>query len=118
MDKKDLRFTKDVRLGSASEYANVFKGAARSTDRFFTVLAKRSKRTSARLGLAIAKKSVKKAVKRNLIKRVIRESFRRQKEDLTGLDFVVLCRRDAATASKKALAASIQYHWGKLVSHE
>lgn len=93
----------------------MFKGAVRSTDKLFTVLAKSSNGPTARLGLAIAKKSVKKAVKRNLIKRLIRESFRQQKEELTGLDFVVLCRRDAATASKKALAASIQHHWGKLV---
>ncbi|MGB1701829.1 MAG: ribonuclease P protein component, partial [Cycloclasticus sp.] len=78
------------------------------------VLAKKSAVPKARLGLAIAKKSVKKAVKRNLIKRIIRESFRRNKADLSGYDFVVLSRQNAATANKKQLAVSIEKHWKKL----
>jgi len=95
----------------------VFKGAKRSTDGLFTVLAKENV-SSAKLGLAIAKKNVKKAVKRNLIKRIVRESFRHQKEQLSGYDFVILCRQKAARATKKELSLSINRHWAKLISDE
>ncbi|MEW4983746.1 MAG: ribonuclease P protein component [Cycloclasticus sp.] len=115
---QELSFTKADRLNSASQYAGVFKGAKRSTDNFFTVLVKKKTLSKARLGLAIAKKSVKRAVKRNLIKRVIRESFRQRKATLFGCDFVVLCRNKAATATKKELALSIQQHWEKLIINE
>ncbi|MGB1648173.1 MAG: ribonuclease P protein component [Cycloclasticus sp.] len=116
--KQVYKFEKLDRLNTPSEYASVFKGAKRSTDGLFTVLAKKSAVPEARLGLAIAKKSVKKAVKRNLIKRIIRESFRRNKADLSGYDFVVLSRQNAATANKKQLAVSIEKHWKKLTTNE
>ncbi|MBV1912328.1 MAG: ribonuclease P protein component [Cycloclasticus sp.] len=114
---KDYTFTKKVRLNSSSEYARVFKGAKRSTDSLFTVLAQKNV-SSAKLGLAIAKKNVKKAVKRNLIKRIVRESFRHEKERLSGYDFVILCRHKAALATKKELAKSISKHWDKLIINE
>jgi len=80
------------------------------------VLAKKTTPPNARLGLAIAKKSVKKASQRNNIKRIVRESFRRQKNKLFDYDFVVMCRRDAALATKKTLQKSIQGHWEKLIT--
>ena len=46
-----------------------------------------------RLGLVIAKKSVKHAVQRNRIKRLARESFRMQQCQLQDVDAIVLARR-------------------------
>lgn len=40
--------------------------------------------------MTITKKNVRKAVRRNHIKRIIREAFRTRKNQLTGLDIVVL----------------------------
>jgi len=68
--------------------------------------------------LAIAKKSVKKANQRNCIKRVVRETFRQQKESLSNYDFVVLCRHKAAQASKEELSQAIKRHWKKLIIDE
>lgn len=68
-----------------------------------------------RLGLAIAKKNSKRAVDRNKIKRVTRESFRLQQHELSALDIVVLARRDAANASSSQLTKSLEKHWVKLV---
>ena len=78
------------------------------------VLARRNGDRTARLGLAIAKKQVKRAVDRNRIKRVIRESFRRQANRLTGLDIVVLARRDTAQHNNDKLTASLERHWQRL----
>jgi ribonuclease P protein component len=68
-----------------------------------------------RLGLAIAKKAIKKAVARNRIKRTVRESFRLQKQQIVNIDIVVLARGDAANADVQILRKSLERHWLKLV---
>lgn len=52
-----------------------------------------------KLGLAIAKKRAKRAVDRNRLKRVARESFRHHSHQLDGLELVVM-NRDAAAGEK------------------
>ncbi len=69
-----------------------------------------------RIGLAIAKKIIRKAVHRNVIKRTIRESFRLQRRILGGIDIVVLVRNEAIDASMETLTESLAKHWLKLVS--
>jgi len=101
-------------LNTALDYSAVFKGSKRSADDLFTVLARKNPNSKARLGLAIAKKSVKKAVGRNRIKRIVRESFRQYKGRLVEYDFVVMCRKKAGQVDKKVLASSIQSHLKKL----
>lgn len=64
-----------------------------------------------RLGLAIAKKHVPLAVKRNLIKRIVREHFRRLAQTEPGaqpaLDIVILSRPAAKVADRARLHAAI-----------
>jgi ribonuclease P protein component len=67
------------------------------------------------LGLAIAKKNIRKAVTRNIIKRAVRENFRLQQHLLINMDIVVLARRDAAQASPDLLKKSLDKHWLKLM---
>jgi len=68
----------------------------------------------ARLGLAIARRHIASAVRRNTVKRVIRESFRLHRATLGGLDIVVMAKAGAAGADKRALAGSLARHWKKL----
>lgn len=67
-----------------------------------------------RLGLAIAKKCARRAVDRNRLKRLVRESFRTQRLSLSGLDLVVMCRRDAVAAENSQLMASLASHWARI----
>ena len=46
-----------------------------------------------RLGLAISKKEYKRAVDRNLFKRLARETFRKNQDNLDHLDFVVMAKK-------------------------
>ncbi|CAA9892047.1 protein C5 component of RNase P (fragment) [Candidatus Methylobacter favarea] len=64
--------------------------------------------------MAIAKKTIKKAVHRNVIKRAVRENFRTQ-QHLGNLDIVVLARKDAADAPPELLRKSLERHWHKIV---
>ena len=67
-----------------------------------------------RLGLAIAKKCARRAVDRNRLKRLVRESFRRHRPGLQRLDLVVMCRRDAVAAENTQLSASLAIHWARI----
>lgn len=53
-----------------------------------------------RLGIAVPKKQVRLAVNRNKVKRVLRENFRRQAQDLPPFDLVVLCRAGATDTDR------------------
>lgn len=70
---------------------------------------------SGRLGLAIAKKRAKRAVDRNRIKRIARESFRHHREQLMGYDAVVMNKDRAASASAIELRQSLDTLWLELI---
>jgi ribonuclease P protein component len=108
-------FPKYLRLLKAADFKKVFSDPIKSTDRFFTILVTPNENGHPRLGLAIAKKTVNKAVHRNAIKRVIRESFRLHQQELGSLDFVVLARKEALDAASEMLRSSLDKHWLKSV---
>jgi ribonuclease P protein component len=109
-------FPTQLRLGKPADYRRVFEKPVKSTDSFFTLLAIKNDYDHPRLGLAIAKKNIRKAVTRNLIKRAVRENFRLQQHQLINIDIVVLARRDAANASADLLKKSLDRHWPKLIN--
>lgn len=63
------------------------------------MLACRALQPQARLGIVVAKKNIKLAVDRNRLKRLVRESFRKQQLGLLGLDIVVIIKKDATGLS-------------------
>lgn len=95
----------------AKAFSRVFKKAQRSRDKFFTVLYRSNGGNTARLGLAIAKKNCKLAAARNRIKRIVRESFRRNADKLQGLDIVVMNAPGTQKADNDRLFASLSKHW-------
>lgn len=78
------------------------------------MLARENGTGDARLGLAISKKHCRLASRRNRVKRVVRESFRRHQAELAGLDLVVLARQGTGDATNGQLMASLQRHWQRL----
>ena len=111
-------FTRDRRLLSAADYRRVFDKPRKSADAFFTVLARTgpSQPGLSRLGLAIAKKQLRRAVDRNRIKRLAREVFRQQVAGDVAMDFVVLTRASVRHRSNAELAVSLQQHFQKLIA--
>jgi ribonuclease P protein component len=81
-------------LTRPSEFKQVFANSKRVGDEYFSVLGHNNQLAFARLGLGVAKKHIKQAVGRNRVKRLLRESFRQHQDELSGLDIVVLLRRD------------------------
>lgn len=71
----------------------------------------------ARLGLAISKRVSKRAVERNRIKRLLRESFRRIRHQLPAVDLMVMAREQAAGQPGPQLLAELDGLWKKLLAH-
>ena len=109
-------FPRGSRLLQPDQYRSVFQRPNKTTDDCFTVLCRPSALATPRLGLAVSKKYARLAVERNRIKRVIRESFRRNQGDLGGIDFVVLNRKQTGSMNNRALFDSLSRHWKKLQS--
>jgi len=89
-------FPKHVRLLKKSEFSNVFDDAKRVHRAGVTLLVRANGLSHARFGLAVSKKQVRRAVDRNKIKRLARESFRLAQADLARVDIVLLVRGDPA----------------------
>ena len=106
-------FSPERRLHAPAEFGRVFAEPIRSSDRFFTVLARSSGRSVARLGLTVSRRAAKRAVDRNKLKRLARESFRRNRA-LPPWDFVVLARAGADRAERSALRTSLDRHFEQL----
>lgn len=89
-------FPKTARLLSPKDYKPVFDNSRyKVSTKQFLLLATASQARRPRLGLVIAKKHVSKAVQRNRLKRVLRESFRLRQSEIPLIDIVVLARKDA-----------------------
>ena len=112
---EEFCFPNQLRLRTPADYKKVFANPSKSVDKYFTVLAVENRLNYPRLGLAIAKKSIKTAVARNRIKRAARESFRLQRQQIGNYDFVVLARGDALNAPSLILRKSLDRHWLKVV---
>jgi ribonuclease P protein component len=96
----------------------VFQSGRRSADTHFVILSRANGLDRGRLGLAISGRHIASAVKRNTVKRVIRESFRRHRAALKGLDIVVMAQSATGRADKRTLAASLARLWRKLAPCE
>lgn len=96
-------FSRELRLLTPSEYRNVFNGSIRIPSESITILTTQNNKKHPRLGLAISKKNVKLAHQRNLIKRVIRDSFRRHQQSLPNIDIVAISKKGSQELSSAEL---------------
>jgi len=110
---------RSARLIKPNDFKRVFKKPTVSRDHCFKVLARVNDKDRSRLGMAVSRKVDKRAVGRNRIKRVIRESFRKafnppSDANMKSLDIVVLPGQESATICNKALFSSLEKHWLRL----
>ena len=87
------KLPKRAPLVKAADFSAVFSQQRRVHASHFLLLAKNNEILFPRLGLAVAKKHLRTAVKRNVIKRLARESFRMQQQDLPSMDIVLLTKK-------------------------
>lgn len=105
---------RDARIRRAGDFAALRHASGRLGGRCFSVRYRPNGLDHARLGLAISKRVSKRAVERNRIKRLLRESFRRARAQLPPVDVVVMAREAAAGLPGHELLAEIDALWRKL----
>ena len=93
--QSDQRFPKTVRLVSQLDFDRVFRDGIVASDSVLVVHAVRGKQPWTRIGLSVSKR-VGNSPARNRWKRLIRESFRLQKNEIpVNIDMVVRPKRGA-----------------------
>lgn len=101
--KVRYRFKREQRLVRTADYRLVFNNNRSVVGRYWQVLVVKNSYKYGRLGLVISKRVLKKAVHRNLYKRIAREVFRLNQYNLTGLDFVVMARKNYGNKTTKKM---------------
>lgn len=107
-------FPTSLRLLTAKDYKKVFNNPVKLICPPFTLLAVTNPNDVSRLGLIVAKKNVRRAVDRNRIKRLARESFRLHQHQLPAYDIVLLARRGSSQLPNKVLFEHLEQLWIRL----
>ena len=97
----------------SEDFNLVFSDAEKFAKIFFLLLVSKNKYNYSRLGLIVAKKNVKLATKRNKIKRIVRESFRKQQE-LKNLDIIFIAKKEINNLNSKKLRDQLDKQWKKI----
>lgn len=110
------RFPRRARLLEPQAFKAVFAEGKRISLSGLTAIILPNTLGHPRLGLAIAKKSVRKAVDRNRIKRCVRDSFRLQQAAIVPVDIVVLARPRLELTPNAALRMAMGTLWQRLAA--
>ncbi len=102
------RFRPCHRLRSAADFERVYRTGKRAGDGLFAVNALANELGFARLGMSVSTRTVGNAVRRNRVRRIIREVFRERQRELPGVDLVVTSRPGARDALRPAIVTSLE----------
>ena len=123
-----IDFPRHARLLLPAEYNRIFAAGKRFSGSCITLVAARlelstpaidpalneakalSKRPSSRprLGLALAKKQIKRSHERNRVKRLLRECFREHTARLAGIELIAMAKTAAQKTTNPALTLEIE----------
>lgn len=105
------------RLTEKRAFREIFEKPCVVSDSCFKILARLNELDHSRLGMAVSLKVDKRAVQRNRLKRLIRESFRQHiaagSLSITA-DFMVLPRRHAVTISNQEVFERLSRLWNNV----
>jgi ribonuclease P protein component len=106
-------FPPGARLRNAADFTALRREGKRLAVRFFHTRY-RFGAADARLGMAVSRRVSKRAVVRNRIRRLIRESFRLHRADLPAFDVFVVAQNTAAAQSGADLRNDLDDLWMRL----
>ena len=110
-----MSLTRQATLRGSKDFSFVFDKAKKAYGEHLTVLFRPNDLGHSRLGLAVSKKHTRTAITRNLVRRIVKESFRLQGDKLGSLDIVVLSKRGIAEVDRATLRKSIDQQWKGMI---
>jgi ribonuclease P protein component len=109
-------YPRQLRLLTAGDFKSVFDDASlKAPDQRILILARPNGLDHPRIGFIISKKNIRRAVKRNLVRRIIRESFRLNQHKLPAIDMVVLARPGLGDLSTEDIHRLSHKSWTRLI---
>ena len=101
-------FRKHERVRKRKDYSRIYKNGARLYSENFLVLIHPNEEGTRRLGITVGKR-IGNSVKRNRIKRLLREFFRLHKDSLpAGADIVITVRKDVSARSLQEITRELE----------
>lgn len=113
-DSEFFGFPRTARLLTSADFQSVFKKPKKFHSRFFSIYVAPNSLSESRLGLAVSKKALPKAAARNRIKRLVRESFRKNRWQFSSLDVIFLARKELLSIENQELTEELNGVWNKL----
>jgi ribonuclease P protein component len=102
-------FKKNERLRRRSEFSALFQSGKRLHSEYLTVILCKNTSGVRRLGLVVGKKVEKAAVRRNRMKRLLREFFRLNKHRLSASqDVLIVARKDFSFMKYRDLCRELE----------
>jgi len=111
----DRLFSTRFRLLTKNDYIFNKNESRRIYCREFLILIKKNNRKLPRLGLVVAKRHIRQANGRNSVKRIVRESFRHNKQILAGFDLLVIAQKHCDGLAKSELRVILDGLWKKIL---
>ncbi|OWY40953.1 ribonuclease P protein component [Xenophilus sp. AP218F] len=108
------RFRRAHRLLKTDEFSSVFSLRQQRSNAFFQVYARGNDLGHPRVGLVVGKKVAKRAVRRNYIKRCVREWFRLNQQTLGGVDYVVRAKQPFTRDQQNEAVTALSTLFAKL----
>ncbi len=105
-----------ARLLKAGDFAALRGKSKRISVRHFLAEFSANDQPTCRLGQAVSRRVSKRAVDRNRIKRLVRESYRHARSELPCVDILLIARSSAVNTASSDLREDLAGLWKKLAS--
>lgn len=113
----EMSLPHQYRLTEKRAFREIFEKPCVASDTCFKILAKPNGRVGSRLGMAVSRKVDRRAVQRNRLKRLVRESFRLQvasNSRIKSADFMVLPRPQAVIITNEEIFERLERLWNNV----
>lgn len=107
-------YPRQNRLLKPKEFERVFNKPFKKVGSFLVCFSRKNELARARLGLVITKRRFKRAVDRNKIRRLVRESFRLYSSQLGAVDIIILTKTMTLSQIQTDLKKELVHYWKKL----
>jgi len=104
-------FKKKLRLSSSIDFKYVFSEFYQKNTQEISILGRFNILGYPRLGLSVSRKNIRYAHDRNLIKRLIRETFRILQYRLIAMDFIVITKKNILFLNNKKIINMLETLW-------
>ena len=99
-----------------AEFKRIYAIGRRFGNEYFTANAQANGLSWPRLGMSIAARNLRRAVDRNRVRRLIRESFRVHQQGLPPLDIIIGARVATKSADGPCMRAALDKLWQKIAA--